>query len=357
MQCHVILARSIVKIMTARLRLLGLILAFLCIGASAQAKGVVHNMTFDGVSRDYIVHLPPSWKPGGPALPVVVALHGGGGSAARMEAGYGLDAYADRYGMIMVYPDGAASLIGNFNTWNAGACCGRAKRENSDDSGFIAAVIDAVVREYGADAKHVFVTGHSNGAMMAYRLACDIPDKIAAIAPVGGESVYDCPHLKPVPVLHIHGTEDHCAHYNGGPTCGGCFSAVFGLPSGSWDTWPCEGVEKSLAARAAAYGCSAATVITKQAGPVSCESWKGCPAPGSVTLCRIEGGGHAWQGAQPPRFCARNPDGRLCRNWTAEVGPILSGVDTDGLIFDFFVQQLKGQAKTGSLHGAEFKAR
>jgi polyhydroxybutyrate depolymerase len=334
-----------------------LILALLCVGASAQAKTTFHSMKFDGVTRDYIVHLPPSWKPGGPALPVVLALHGGGGSATQMESGYGLDAYADRYGMIVVYPDGDAGLIGKLHTWNAGACCGRAKKENSDDSGFIAAVIDAVVRDYGASIRHVFVTGHSNGAMMAYRLACDIPEKIAAIAPVGGQSVYGCPHPKPVPVLHIHGTEDHCALYNGGPACGGCFTRAFGLPSSDGDTWPCDGVEKSLAARAAGYGCSAETTITKQAGPVSCASWKGCPAPGEVTLCRIEGGGHVWQGSRPPRFCKRNPAGRLCRNWTAEVGPILSGVDTDGLIFDFFAQQLKPQAKGGSLHGTEFNAR
>ena len=304
----------------------------------ALAANIQHLMTYGDMKRDYIVHTPPQYKDeGGPSLPVVLALHGGGGSAQGMEELYGLDAYADRYGMIVVYPDGVPSAIGNFHTWNAGVCCGAAKRKETDDAGFLSAVIDEVVKNFHADAAHVFVTGHSNGGMMAYRLACEIPDKIAAIASVDGQSTTSCPKAKPVPVLQIHGTLDICVLYTGG-VCGGCFSAALGLPVGD-AKWPCEGIHRALEQRASAYGCQPETQEAFRRGPAICETWKGCPAHGTVALCRIEGGGHHWQGSQLPGFCDKNPTGDLCQRWTSEVGPVLQTVDTNALIFGFFQKQ------------------
>jgi polyhydroxybutyrate depolymerase len=319
-----------------------LLLALLT-AASSAAQNKTYHLTSGGKQRDYIVHAPPAYLKGGPALPVVLALHGGGGSAESMQERYGLDASADGAGMIVVYPDGVPSLIGKFHTWNAGACCGRAKREKSDDAGFLSAVIDAVVRDYRADAKHVFVTGHSNGAMMAYRLACEIPGKIAAIAPVAGESAVDCPGARTVPLLHIHGTEDHCVPYDGGQSCGGCFSRALGLPSGG-DAWSCPPVEQFLATAASARHCAATTDTVYDKSPVVCKAWKDCPAGAGVTLCRIEGGGHEWQGSATPAFCARRPDGDLCRKWNQEVGPMLPGVETNRQIFDFFSRIAKPAA-------------
>ena len=316
-----------------------LVAAFL-FSVPARAADMDSILQYGGLTRDYIVHTPPQYKSdGGPVLPVVLALHGGGGSAQGMKEMYGLDAYADRAGMIMVYPDAIPSAIGSFHTCNAGGCCGPAKKEGVDDTGFIAAVVDAVVSTYHADAKHVFVTGHSNGAMMAYRLACEIPGKIAAIAPVSGQSVFPCPQTSPVPVLHIHGTLDICALYSGG-LCGGCFADALGLP-GADKKWPCEGVQKSLARRAQSYGCGAGmeTVFTR--GPVDCERWKGCPDSGTVALCSVRGGGHHWQGARLPEACEKKPGSEFCRRWLNEVGPVLGGVDYGGIIFDFFSDQVQ----------------
>jgi polyhydroxybutyrate depolymerase len=303
------------------------------LNAPALAGDDIHDMNYTGVRRDYIVHTPPQYALDS-RLPVVVALHGGGGSAAGMQKSYNLDSYADKYGMIIVYPDGVPSPVGNFHTWNAGLCCGKARKDKADDTGFLTAVIDRVLKGYHADPHRVFVTGHSNGAMMAYRLACDIPDRIAAIAPVAGQDISGCAAPKPVPVLHIHGTEDRCALYNGGPSCGGCFAAALHL-QGSDDTWPCPAVQESLEKRAVALGCKDETETVSRNGPVTCERWKDCPARAGVTLCRIDGGGHDWQGSAP-ELCARNPNSRLCLSWIKQVGPVLDDVDTNGMIFDFF---------------------
>jgi polyhydroxybutyrate depolymerase len=297
-----------------------------------SANDEQHILTRDGRERLYFVHLPPQYGQG-ISLPVVIALHGGGGSAETMEEDYNLDPYADRAGMIVVYPEGTPSPIGKFYTWNAGICCGRAKKVNSDDVGFIAAVIDDVIARYHADPHRIFVTGHSNGAMMAYIIACELPSRTAAIAPVDGDDPLPCPHRTPVPVLQVHGTQDQCVPFEGG-TCGTCFSKVLPLP-GSDLSYACLPVPETLARLAAAYGCQAATKPTFSRGPVHCETWQGCPGAG-VTLCRIDGGGHQWQGAKLPAFCDRRPQGRLCARYTEEIGPLLPNVDVNALIFEFF---------------------
>lgn len=320
--------------------LLTLLATLLLFSATAHAADLMRDIEYGGMKRDYIVHTPPQLDTQSTVLPVLIALHGGGGSAKGMQQLYGLDTYADHLGYIVVYPDGVPSKIGNARTWNAGGCCGRAERIGTDDTGFISRVIDAVVKEFHADAKHVFVTGHSNGAMMAYRLACEIPGKIAAIAPVGAQDIYHCPLMTPVPVIHIHGTLDLCALYEGGE-CGGCFGRALDLPIDK--QWACSGVRATMEQRAVAYGCSAETRSVMHRGAIECEEWKGCPSHGEVGLCTIRGAGHHWQGADLLPFCKDKENAKasdLCGRWLGQVGPIVSGVDTDSLIFGFFAGYL-----------------
>ena len=138
-----------------------------------------------GRSRSYIVHLPAASR-SGTALPLVLAFHGGGGEAAGLQRYAGLDAVADREGFIVVYPFGTGPLPRRLLTWNAGECCGYAMNNNVDDVGFAIAVIDDLARRTSVDANRVYATGHSNGAMMVYRLAAERADRVAAIVPVAG---------------------------------------------------------------------------------------------------------------------------------------------------------------------------
>jgi polyhydroxybutyrate depolymerase len=313
---------------------LALLLLCLLFVSPARADEVIE---FQG--RDVVIHMPPAITPG-KSLPAVLAMHGGGGNAEDFIARYNLIEYADSTGMMIVFPEGTGGIGDKLRTWNAGNCCGGAKEKNTDDVGYLSALIDELVSRHGADPKRIYATGHSNGAMMSYRLACEIPDKIAAIAPVGAAAAYDgiC-GARHVPVLHIHGTLDQCARYEGGETCGGCFSRVFGGskdPGETKDTWSCPPVSLSLEQRAKSYGCAPETESVLQSGPISCRAWKSCPAGSDITQCDVIGAGHAWPGTSKANFCGNVPK-RMCAKRIEAVGP-LSDADINTLIFDFFAK-------------------
>jgi len=167
-------------------------------------------------ARSYVVHVPPQ-AARGDALPLLLAFHGGGGQAEGFREYAGLDAVADREGFVVVYPDGSGRVGRRLLTWNAGACCGFAQREGVDDVAFARAVVDDVARRVAVDRTRVYATGHSNGAMMAYRVAAEASDLVAAIAPVGGAMQVEAfAPARPVPVLHIHSVDDPRALYAGG---------------------------------------------------------------------------------------------------------------------------------------------
>ena len=147
-------------------------------GSSAfHERSLIH----DGRNRSYLVHLPPHVDPEVP-LPVVISYHGGGGNAQNQKDYSGLDATADVRGFIAVYPNGTGRFSDRLLTWNAGICCGYARNEQVDDVGFTLAVIEDLKSIFSVDVTRVYATGLSNGAMMAYRLAEEAPESIAAIA-------------------------------------------------------------------------------------------------------------------------------------------------------------------------------
>jgi polyhydroxybutyrate depolymerase len=181
-------------------------------------------LLYKRVARSYALHLPPAAR-GDALLPLVIAFHGGGGNAKGFQEYAGLDAIADREGFAVVYPNGTGrwstdaarsgryfpvGTKGGFNTWNAGRCCGYALDNEIDDVGFARRVIDSVAEHARIDRGRIYATGHSNGAMMGYRLVAEAAGEIAAIAPVAGAMNLraDFAPSRPVPVLHIHSVDD-----------------------------------------------------------------------------------------------------------------------------------------------------
>lgn len=178
-----------------------------------------HFVTHEGRQRRYQVYVPRGYD-GRAALPVVVGYHGGGSRPEAFREQAQLEPVADRHGFLVVYPDGSGRAIiagKRILTFNAGTCCGYALKNKVDDVGFTAALLDDLPRHYPLDEERVYLTGMSNGAMMVYRLACELSERIAAIGPVAGDMGVDGPAPKrPVPVIHFHGQQDQNAPFHGG---------------------------------------------------------------------------------------------------------------------------------------------
>lgn len=235
-----------------------------------------------GRTRSFRVHVPPGLVPG-VSVPLVLAFHGGGGSGEQLELrSSGMNDVADREGFVVVYPDGT----GTIRTWNAGGCCGAAVRDDVDDVGFVTALLDHLEGALCIDTAGVFAAGMSNGAMLTHRLACELSDRLAAIAPVAGLNVASvCESSDRVAILEIHGTADGHVPWEGGLGCG---PAGVAFPS----------VDDTIAAWRARNGCSSDTSVWATQGDGTCNAYMGCE--GDVVLCAVEGGGHSWPGGLPP---------------------------------------------------------
>jgi polyhydroxybutyrate depolymerase len=227
-------------------------------------------------------------------MPLVIALHGGGGTGERMErlSLGGFNTLADKEGFVVVYPDGIE------RHWNdgRGKVRYRAHREKIDDVGFMSALIDELVKRQNIDDKRVYITGISNGAMLSNRLGCELTGKIAAIAPVAGNMPYDlapqCSPSEPISVLMISGTEDPMMPWEGGEAR---FNrSKFGRVLSAAET---------IKFWVANNRCIPRPVITwepdkdpQDGTRVRKEAYGGCRKGTEVILYAIEGGGHAWPG-------------------------------------------------------------
>ena len=257
-----------------------------------------HRFTLqhDGLARAYRVHVPASYRSDTPAA-LLVALHGGGGNMDYQadDSKYGLVTKSEREGFVVVLPNGYSKLAsGKFATWNAGRCCGAARDGNVDDVGFIREVMQRVTAQLNIDRGRVYATGMSNGGLMAYRLACEVSDVFAAIAPVAGtDNTVDCQPSRPVSVLHIHAKDDTHVLFNGGA---GPDSVARRLIT------EFTSVPDSVAKWVRLDACNAAEprrVLDKPGA--YCEEYSPCRDGARVRLCVTESGGHSWPGGTKAR--------------------------------------------------------
>ena len=244
--------------------------------ASAPVGASSQSIQVGGLTRTFHLYRPHNLPP---RAPLVVMLHGGFGSGTQAEQAYGWDKEADREGFAVVYPDGLD------RAWNTGGgCCGVPAKQNTDDVGFIKAVVAAIRGEVPIDPARIYATGISNGGIMAYRLACDT-DLFAAVGPDSATLLGTCPAPKQLSVLHIHGSADTRIPYAGGEGEG--YAHIDGPP-----------VPAVLASWRAVDGCDPPAVST--AGQVT-TSAASCPGGRAVELITIGGAGHQWPGsAQKP---------------------------------------------------------
>jgi polyhydroxybutyrate depolymerase len=269
---------------------------FISSGAPAVSdhRGSIEH---DGLKRTYLIHLPSSYNKEKQA-PLVLALHGRGGNGESMilVTRKGFNKLSDEEGFVVVYPDGIEL------NWNDGrsdeAANDRAHVENIDDAGFLSALIDTLIHSLNLDPKRVYITGISNGAIMSYRLACELSQKITAIAPVDGNIsiVYlpSCSPSDPVSVLAINNVNDPLVPFNGGEIIGGFRGIKLGKVLS---------VNESVEFWVKHNGCSFIPVVTtepdrdpKDGTRVKKEEYSGGKNGTEVILYAIEGGGHTWPG-------------------------------------------------------------
>lgn len=223
------------------------------------------NFEFDGIERTYFVHLPLDYNAEN-QYPLVLNLHGLGSNSLEQLAYTGFNIVADTANLIVVYPNGID------NEWNVYSESG------VNDVGFISALIDTMSANYSIDQKRIYSTGMSMGGFMSHRLACQLNDKIAAIASVTGTLVYSqCSPERAFPVMQIHGTADSVVPYSLVP-----FTMAFWINRNN---------------------CLDATVIdlpdidTTDNTTVTKSIYHPCDEDVEVILFTVNGGGHTWPGA------------------------------------------------------------
>ena len=256
-----------------------------------QKVSFIHN----GLKRTYHIYIPSSYNKS-VQIPLVIALHGRGSNGWGMIVltHKGFNKLADKDGFIVVYPDGIEL------NWNDGRmdeeANDRAHRENIDDVGFISALIDTIVRDFNIDQKRVYVTGISNGAIMSYRLACELSQKITAIAPVDGNmpvALYPgCSPARTVSVLAINNTDDPLVPFEGGNIYGKFRKINLGKVLS---------VDESIGFWVNHNNCSSTPVVTeapdldpRDGTRVTIKQYLNNYDGTEVVLYIIEGGGHTW---------------------------------------------------------------
>ncbi len=279
-----------------------------CDPARPQAAGDFGQMIDSGgLTRRYILHIPPSYSDtgGADATPLVLLFHGWGGNAKEIARYTGLPAKADRAGFIAVMPQGMATRNIPEPHWIS-PWLGPLGPGDPDNVAFIDDLLDALEAELCIDSARVFSTGFSNGGELSSRLACDLSDRIAAIAPVAG--VYfppfspdlpepGCLTTRPVPVIAFHGTAD---------------KKPFDIEDEKMPEW------------AAHNGCASVAMEEQVTQNVRLVRYQDCDEGATVELYAIDGGGHQWPDArfefQPQNF-----------------GTATHEISANDLIWDFFV--------------------
>jgi len=229
----------------------------------------------------------------------------------------GFSDMAKRYDFIGVAPSGL--LNGPTPFWLA------APTPDSYDVRFISDLLDVLESKLCIDRRRVYATGMSNGAQMSSLLACMLPQRIAAVAPVAGVEFYDLCRGRPVPVIAFHGTADPIVTYNGG----GLNSEAIAdqqywkgnIPSGL----PAfHGVDTAMQTWARHNGCAPTPVEVRISSEVRRRTWRHCRA--DTVLYIVDGGGHSWPGKPVPAF-------------ESQFGHTTTDIDASTLIFRFLFRQ------------------
>ena len=271
-------------------RLIALLTFFLPILSTAQNQTITHQ----GLTRQYMVHEPAAYDDQ-TSVPVVLVLHGGGGSAQVTQNFTMMNPVADANGFLAVYPEGYTATGSGF-VW-ADSRGTAADEDGIDDVGFISRLIDSLRLQYNIDTTRLYACGFSNGGFMTQRLACELGGRFAAIGSLGcsmGVSLYDdCAPAVPVPMLFLAGTADPFVPYEGGIINLGVEPIV------AVDTAVQFWVQQNNCQRAAPV-LSLPNLVQDDNSTVEQLDFTDCDCGAAVRFFRVLGGGHTWPGVENP---------------------------------------------------------
>jgi polyhydroxybutyrate depolymerase len=290
-----------------------LILLFSIFCFVAQVTDIDKSIVVDGLNRQYLIHLPPGYA-NTQMLPVIFALHGGGGEYKSTPKLYNLNTLADQYNFIVVYPNALNK------SWSMKGVDSRVKgnTQDIDDVHFISVLMDTLIRYNKADRRRFFCTGLSRGGIFSFFLASRLSSRIRAIAPVCAAipvsigDTYTFQH--PMPVLMINGTADPLILYNGGE---GRFTAANAVADQN-NMLPAEELVQKVAKLNHCNGVAKVDLIPDTDPSDGCTATKYTYAGpnADVIFIKITNGGHTWPGGTQylPKFII----GKLCRDFKAE---------------------------------------
>ena len=272
------------------------------------------GLTSSGVQRASMRHRPLGYD-GTRAAPLVIDLHAYTESAAVHAAFDGLADTADRHGFLLVTPSGT----GDSPIWNSAR-----SPFVSDDVMFVRDLLHTVESTDCVDSNRIYVTGLSNGGLMASQLACSLSEQIAAVAPVAGVTVpADCAPTRAVPTIAFHGTADTFLEYGGGlgPSGDGLMTTPQSVAV--FKNLDRRSVPDLMSDWARRNGCTALVPDQQLGADVVLRRWAGCGA--DVQLYTVEGGGHSWPGSAAYRAAPG-------------IGTTTMTIDANELMWAFFEQ-------------------
>jgi polyhydroxybutyrate depolymerase len=238
------------------------------------------------------VHVPTSYDAERPA-PLLILLHGYSTSGEEHERYFKLGSAADARGFVYAAPDGTIDREGN-RFWNATDTCCDFDGTGVDDVAYLKGVIGEIEANLSIDPKRIYVLGHSNGGFMAYRLACDEAEVVAAIVSLAGATYADpadCAPSAPVTVVQVHGTADDTIRYEGGTIPG---SPPYPGAEATAQTWAAyDGCDEAATPLDARVDVDADLASGTDPAETTVAEWRGCRLGATVQLWTIPDGGHA----------------------------------------------------------------
>ncbi len=279
----------------------------------AQAADIDKTIMVDGLNRQYLIHLPTGYN-SAKLLPVIFALHGGGGEYKSTVKLYNLNPLADQNNFIVVYPNAMNK------SWSMKGVDSRVRgnTQDIDDVHFISILMDTLIRYNNADGKRFFCTGISRGGIFSLFLASRLSPRIKAIAPVCGaipvsiSDDYSFEH--PTPGLMINGTADPLILYNGGE---GRFTAANAIAEQN-NMLPAEQLVQKLVIlnHCSTQPQTEAIADTDPGDGCTATKYTYTGANADVVFIKITNGGHTWPGGTQylPKFII----GKLCKDFKAE---------------------------------------